>query len=125
MPIRPFADLLARTRELTPLFDRVIGPWSPSVMMSQLHNEVRTLTTLVKDQDMQEPLNPAERRDVEGALADVFFVLIRLAALYDIDLQAAYSSMLTTTRQCLEQQEVESPPPVLIQPLSGEEGKEA
>jgi NTP pyrophosphatase (non-canonical NTP hydrolase) len=112
--------LLAQTREVSHLFDQLVGPWTPAVMMSELAAEVGTLADSIMITEGHRPPRPeAVPLDLADDVADVLFMLLRIADYYSIDLHEAYISMLTSTRECLEQQ-LEGQEVVLIKPLSRE-----
>src|SRR6266700_4635307 len=97
-------DLLARSREVTQLFDQRVGPWTPAVMISELASEVGTLADSIMIVEGHRPPRSDEQIDLPDDLADVLFMLLRVADHYHIDLQEAYTSMLATTHLKLLQQ---------------------
>jgi NTP pyrophosphatase (non-canonical NTP hydrolase) len=98
-------DLLAHTSEITQLFDQLVGPWTPVLMMTELTAEVGTLADgIMIVEQHRSPRQNTPPIDLADDLADVLFMLLRLADHYCIDLQEAYTNMLTSTRLQLEQQ---------------------
>jgi NTP pyrophosphatase (non-canonical NTP hydrolase) len=82
-------DLLAQTREVTHLFDQLVGPWTPAIMMSEQTAEVGTLADSFMIVEQHRPPRSGEQIDLADDVADVLFLLFRLADHYCIDLQKA------------------------------------
>jgi NTP pyrophosphatase (non-canonical NTP hydrolase) len=98
------SEIVARTREITSLFDELVGEWDVSVMVTELTGEVGTLADSIMIQEGHRPArNKEDVIDLEDDIADILFMLIRIADHYDIDLEGAYQNLLRQTHRKLEQ----------------------
>lgn len=96
-------ELALTTRGLAVMFDRLVGPWSPAVMVSELTAEVGTLADSMMIKEGHRPPRDGETPDLEDDIADVLFMLVRIADHYGIDLDHAYDRVICSTRKKLEQ----------------------
>jgi NTP pyrophosphatase (non-canonical NTP hydrolase) len=97
------SEMIAMTRQVTRLFDKLVGKWDSSVMVTELVGEVGTLADSIMIRDGHRP--PRENSDdinIEDDVVDVLFMLIRIADHYDIDLERAYENMILETNEKLE-----------------------
>lgn len=96
-------ELSKGTREITTLFDQLVGPWNATTMMTELTAEIGTLADSVMITEGHRKPRPGEVIDLEDDITDVLFLLIRLADYYHINLDIAYHRMLNRTQQKLKQ----------------------
>lgn len=98
------SEIVARTREITSLFDELVGEWDIKVMMTELTGEVGTLADSIMIHEGYRPRrNEKDVIDLEDDIVDILFMLIRIADHYDIDLEDAYQNLLRQTHKKLEQ----------------------
>ncbi len=96
------SDMVYMTREITRLFDKDVGEWDISVMLTELTGEVGTLAdSIMIEQGHRKPRND-DPIDLEDDIVDVMFMLIRIADHYGINLENAYKKMIYHTREKLE-----------------------
>src|SRR5690349_14150553 len=98
------SEMILLTRTVTRLFDKLVGEWDASVMVTELAGEVGTLADSIMIREGHRP--PRENSDainLEDDVVDVLFMLIRIADHYDIDLEQAYKDMILETHEKLEQ----------------------
>jgi NTP pyrophosphatase (non-canonical NTP hydrolase) len=96
------SDMMAMTRETTRLFDRAVGEWDMSVMVTELVGEVGTLADSIMIKENHRPARNGEEIDLEDDIVDVMFMLIRIADHYDIDVESAYQEMIEKTQRKLQ-----------------------
>jgi NTP pyrophosphatase (non-canonical NTP hydrolase) len=97
------SEMIAMTREVTRLFDKLVGRWNSSVMVTELVGEVGTLADSIMIHDgHRPPRENSEAINLEDDVVDVLFMLIRIADHYDIDLEQAYRKMIEETHEKLE-----------------------
>jgi NTP pyrophosphatase (non-canonical NTP hydrolase) len=97
------SEMIAMTREITRLFDKLVGKWNSSVMVTELVGEVGTLADSIMIHDgHRPPRENSEAINLEDDVVDVLFMLIRIADHYDIDLEQAYKNMIQETHEKLE-----------------------
>jgi len=94
--------MIAMTRETTRLFDKTVGKWDMSVMVTELVGEVGTLADSVMIQEGHRPARNSEPIDLEDDIVDVMFMLIRIADHYNIDVESAYEEMIEKTQRKLK-----------------------
>lgn len=99
------SDMIYMTREITRLFDKRVGHWDASVMMTELAGEVGTLADSIMIQEKKRPPREGSEIDLADDVVDILFMLIRIADHYDIDIEQAYVNMIETTRRKLEDQD--------------------
>jgi NTP pyrophosphatase (non-canonical NTP hydrolase) len=92
------SDMMAMTRETTRLFDKAVGEWDISVMVTELVGEVGTLADSVMIQEGHRPARNGEPIDLEDDIVDVMFMLIRIADHYDVNVESAYQEMIEKTQ---------------------------
>jgi NTP pyrophosphatase (non-canonical NTP hydrolase) len=98
------SEIVAKTREITRLFDELVGEWDASVMVTELTGEVGTLADSIMIREGYRPArNEEDVIDLEDDIVDILFMLIRIADHYDIDLEDAYRKLLRQTHKKLEQ----------------------
>lgn len=98
-----FTALMTETRELTRLFDQQVGSWSVPVMVTELVAEVGTLADSIMIHEGYRR-SRGDPLDLHDDLADVLFMLLRIADHYQIDMERAYVEMLQRTRNALQAQ---------------------
>jgi NTP pyrophosphatase (non-canonical NTP hydrolase) len=96
------SDMMAMTRETTRLFDKAVGPWDMSVMVTELVGEVGTLADSIMIKEKHRPARNGEEIDLEDDIVDVMFMLIRIADHYNIDVESAYEEMIEKTQRKLK-----------------------
>lgn len=96
------SEMVSMTREITRLFDKIVGEWDINVMVTELTGEVGTLADSIMIKEGYRPSRDGDDIDLEDDIVDVVFMLIRIADYYDIDLESAYRSMIDQTRRKLE-----------------------
>jgi NTP pyrophosphatase (non-canonical NTP hydrolase) len=96
------SKLIEMTRETTGLFDKAVGKWDISVMVTELMGEVGTLADSVMIREGYRPARNGEPIDLEDDIVDVMFMLMRIADHYDIDVESAYQEMIEKTQRKLK-----------------------
>ncbi len=95
------SDMIDMTREVTNLFDKDVGEWNISVMLTELTGEVGTLADSIMIQERHRQPRDGDHIDLEDDIVDIIFMLIRIADYYKIDLEEAYEKMIQRTRKKL------------------------
>ncbi|GHP00748.1 hypothetical protein KSF_107950 [Reticulibacter mediterranei] len=96
------SEMVARTRDVTSLFDKLVGPWDPTVMMTEMAGEVGTLADSIMIREGHRPPRDGVDVDLEDDIVDVLFMLVRIADHYGIDLERTYQIMILEVQQKLE-----------------------
>ncbi len=96
------SDMVYMTREITNLFDQVVGEWDASVLLTELAGEVGTLADSIMIKEGHRKPRNDEPIDLEDDIVDVMFMLIRIADHYNINLEEAYKNMIYHTREKLQ-----------------------
>jgi NTP pyrophosphatase (non-canonical NTP hydrolase) len=100
-----FAEIIAMTSTLTCLFDKLVGKWNASVIVTELAGEVGTLAdSIMIREGHRPPRENSEAINREDDVVDALFMLLRIADYDNIDLEQAYTKMVLETRQKLEGQ---------------------
>src|SRR5947199_10162570 len=89
-------------QETSGLFDKTVGKWDMSVMVTELVGEVGTLADSVMIQEGHRPARNSEPIDLEDDIVDVMFMLIRIADHYNIDVESVYEDMIKKTQRKLK-----------------------
>jgi NTP pyrophosphatase (non-canonical NTP hydrolase) len=98
------SELITLTREIIVLFEKVeLRPWGIETMMNELTGEVGTLADTIMITEGYRQARPTDTPDLQDDIADILFMLIRIADHYHIDLEAAYRQMIAETRGKLQQ----------------------
>jgi NTP pyrophosphatase (non-canonical NTP hydrolase) len=96
-------ELTLTVRGTATLFDQLVGPWNADIMMVELAAEVGTLAdSIMIREGHRPPRSSLDDIDLEDDVADVLFMLVRIADHYNIDLDNAYERMICGTRRKLE-----------------------
>ena len=97
------AEMIKKTSDIIELFKQIEPRvWGVEAMAVELSAEVGTLTDTIMIQEGYRKLRPGTSIDLEDDIADILFMLIRIANHYGIDLEKAYRTVLVETRQKLE-----------------------
>jgi NTP pyrophosphatase (non-canonical NTP hydrolase) len=98
------AQMLDETRELVALF-RQVEPreWSVEAMVVELSGEVGSLADSVMIQEGFRRPREVGSLALDDDIADILFMLIRIADYYGIDFEEAYRKMVNVTRARLQQ----------------------
>lgn len=97
------SEMVTATRQLIMLFQKVEPrPWGIEAMMTELAGEVGTLADSVMIKEGYRQLRDGDTLDLEDDLADVLFMLIRIADHYHINLETTYMQMIQSTQAKLE-----------------------
>lgn len=97
------SEMMQMTREVADLFDEQVGPWSVPVMLTELMAEVGTLAdSLMIQEGYRRPR--ADVPDLSDDVADILFMLLRIADAYHIEIASAYKEMIQRTRERLVHQ---------------------
>ncbi len=100
--------LITETRELAHLFDQQVGPWPPAVMVTKLVAEVGTLADSIMIHEGYRR-SRGDALDLHDDLADVLFMLLRIADHYQINIERAYVEMLQRAHSALQSQRRKDP----------------
>ena len=95
------SDMVTMTLDTTRLFDELVGKWDVHDLVTELVGEVGTLADSIMIKEGRRPSRDAEPVDLEDDIADVIFMLIRIANHYNINLGKAYKEMIDQTRDKL------------------------
>lgn len=97
------SELIERTMAVVSLFDQVEPRhWGVEAMVVELCGEVGTLSDSVMIKEGYRELRDGTKLDIEDDIADIIFMIIRIANYYDINLEESYQRMLDETREKLE-----------------------
>lgn len=96
------SEMVTMTRDITHLFDEIVGKWDINVMVTELVGEVGTLADSIMIQEKKRPPRNGDSIDLEDDIVDILFMLIRIADHYDIDIESAYAKMIKQTRRKLD-----------------------
>lgn len=95
------SEMIKMTRDTTRLFDKAVGPWDVSVMVTELVGEVGTLADSIMIEEGHRPSRNGDRVDLDDDIVDILFMLIRIADHYHIDIESAYEKMIHQTQRKL------------------------
>lgn len=98
------SEMVRITRDVIHRFDEAVGEWDISVMVTELVGEVGTLADSIMIKEGHRPSRNEESIDLEDDIADVMFMLIRIADKYEIDIEQAYKDMIRQTHRKLDSQ---------------------
>ena len=97
------SEMVTMSRQLIALFQKVEPrPWGVEAMLTELAGEVGTLADSVMIKEGYRRLRDGDTLNLEDDVADVLFMLIRIAEHYQINLEATYTQMVETTQAKLE-----------------------
>ena len=97
-----FSEFVKITRELIKLFEKIEPrSWSVEAMATELAGEVGTLcdSIMIRENFRSQELN--RKIDIEDDIADILFMLIRIADYYEIDIENEYKKMINETKEKL------------------------
>jgi NTP pyrophosphatase (non-canonical NTP hydrolase) len=96
------SEMIEKARELISLFEKVEPRvWGVEAMAVELSEEVGSLADSIMVTEGYRPGREGRQIDLEDEIADVIFMLIRIADYYDIDLEQACTRMINRTREKL------------------------
>ncbi len=110
-----FEDVLNLTRQVIERFKKIEGKnWGVEGSMIELSKQVGELSRLVMmkeqyypiDRDQYDPTYASSKSKIADELSDIFFIVIRLADLYDIDLERAHLEALEEAGEYLNTKDV-------------------
>jgi NTP pyrophosphatase (non-canonical NTP hydrolase) len=99
-----------KTREIVKRFEKIEGkPWGIEGSMIELGKQIGDLSSLVMSQEGFYPSKRGEdnlkykasKEKIGDELADILFIIIRLADLYNIDLEKAHYKALENANKYL------------------------
>ena len=103
MDSKTFREVVNKTREIIKRFEKIENkPWGVDGTMIELSKQVGDLSALIMMQegyypanrDQDHPRYQTSKEKIGDELADILMMLIRLADIYQIDLEAAHFEAL-------------------------------
>lgn len=110
-----FEEIVEKTRSVIKRFEKIEGkPWGIDGAMIELTKQLGQLSALVMmqeqyyptDRDQTHPQYRVSKEKIADELSDLLFMTIRIADIYDINLEAAHVVALKNAEAYLESKNV-------------------
>jgi NTP pyrophosphatase (non-canonical NTP hydrolase) len=110
-----FEEIIEKTRRVIKRFEKIEGkPWGVDGAMIELAKQLGQLSALImtqegyypKDRDTDQPEYQSSKEKIGDELSDILFMTIRIADIYNIDLEASHLLALKTAEGYLESKNV-------------------
>ncbi len=105
-----FQEVIAQTKEVIQRFEKIEGkPWGIEAAMIELSKQVGQLSALImmqehyyaNDRDTDQPQYKVSQEKIADELSDILLIIIRIADIYKIDLEAAHTEALEVAKKYL------------------------
>ncbi len=105
-----FQEVIEQTKQVIQRFEKIEGkPWGINGAMIELSKQVGQLSALImmqeqyypKDRDADQPQYAVTQEKIADELSDILLIIIRIADIYKINLEAAHTDALEVAKKYL------------------------